>query len=212
MTSWRRAADGPARWLWHLWLWPRPWLRHKSLILAAFRASRPSRPGPSGRAVSRCPGNSRRQRGDARVGGSGANYPTGFLPPTGRAGNYPGNCRVLWVNYPEIAKRPAARDQVPAKKLSLPLYFPVFSLLTTSMAILAFRTGRRASTPPGGYVGAAPGGDLTDDPTDGCFTGVLPRNLSRGIYPGVLGNYPGNLHPRPSGLIGWCCQWARVSV
>ena len=45
------------------------------------------------------------------------------------------------VITPRSPKGRPARDQVQAKKLALPLHLPMFSLLTTSMVLLAFRTG-----------------------------------------------------------------------
>ena len=59
------------------------------------------------------------------------------------------------VITPRSPKGRLARDQVQAKKFAVPFYLPMFSLLTTSMVLLAFRTGRRASTPPDEYVDSA---------------------------------------------------------
>jgi len=100
MTSWRRAADGPIKGI-AAHKCSRPWLRRKSLILAAPCASRPSRPGPSGRAVSRRPVISRRQRGGARPGGSLAP-----LPPA------PASCRANRIH--RTRHRDAQSRAVPA--------------------------------------------------------------------------------------------------
>ena len=95
----------------------------------------------------------------------------GFLPKKAVRVIYPGNYRVLWVNYPEIAKRPTGLGSPGLTNVTetAPWLPPAYVLTPT--APYAARTRQFDAGLDGPGLGAAPGGDLKADPTDGCFTG-----------------------------------------